>query len=88
MNYKRFDSQYNTRDYKGVVIKASVIDFDGNVVFNGTPEEIDDFMDFECSPIWKDHKYIGQQYNGKRVINTNIGGKYTEHIFNQLNFNL
>ena len=88
MNYQAFDKQYNTRNYKGVVIKASVIDFDGNVVFNGTPTEVDNFMDLECSPIWKDNKYIGQQYNGKRVINTNIGGKYAEHIFNQLNFSL
>ena len=88
MNYQAFDSQYNTRDNNGIITKASVIDFDGNVVFNGTIREIDDFMDLDCSPIWKDNKYVGQQYNGKRVINTNIAGKYAEHIFNQLNFSL
>ena len=88
MNYKNFDSRYNTRDCNGIIIKASVIDFDGNVVFNGTTREVDDFMDLDCSPIWKDNKYIGQQYNGKRVINTNLSEKYAENIFNQLNFSL
>lgn len=45
MDYKEFDLKYNRRNEKGVITHTSVIDNNGNVVFSGTTEEVDNFQD-------------------------------------------
>lgn len=88
MNYQAFDEMYNTRDYKGIITRTSVIDLNGNIIFQGTVKEVDNFLDTKCEPIWCNNKFYGKSYNDIEVVQTNISGNYAKHIFDKLNFNL
>ena len=88
MNYQVFDEMYNTRDYKGVIIKTSVINLNGDIIFQGSVNEINNFLDTKCEPIWHNNKYCGTSYNNEEVVQTNISGNYAKHVFNKLNFKL
>lgn len=87
MDYQKFDKKYNTRDYRGVIVKSSIINYNGDIVFQGSIEEIDNFMDNKCD-ILRTNGSLDYVYNKQMVINTNIAGNYAKHIFNKLNFNL
>lgn len=85
MNYQAFDKMYNTRDYNGVIVRASIINYDGDVVYEGSIKDIDDFMDTKCDVI-RINGSLDYIYNQEMVINTNIAGNYANHIFDKLNF--
>ena len=87
MDYQKFDKKYNTRDCNGVIVRASIINYDGELVFEGSIKEIDDFMDTKCD-ITRINGCLHYIYNQEMVINTNIAGNYANHVFDNLNFNL
>lgn len=87
MNYQIFDEMYNTRDCNGVIVRASIINYDGDVIFEGSIDEINDFMDTKCDVI-RINGSLDYIYNQEMVINTNIAGNYSNYIFDKLNFNL
>lgn len=87
MNYQIFDEMYNTRDCNGVIVRASIINYDGDVIFEGSIDKINDFMDTKCDVI-RINGSLDYIYNQEMVINTNIAGNYAKHIFDKLNFNL
>lgn len=83
-----FDKFYNTRDCNGVIVRASIINYDGDVVYEGSIKEIDNFMDTKCDVI-RTNGSLDYIYNQEMVINTNIAaGNYANSIFDKLNFNL
>ena len=87
MNYQIFDEFYNTRDCNDVIVRASIINYDGEVVFEGSINEINNFMDTKCDVI-RTNGSLDYIYNQEMVINTNIAGNYANYIFDKLNFNL
>lgn len=87
MNYQIFDEFYNTRDCNGVIVRASIINYDGEVVFEGSVNEINNFMDTKCDII-RTNGSLDYIYNQEMVINTNIAGNYANYIFDKLNFSL
>lgn len=88
MTYEEFDKKYNKRDYRGVILECSIIDMDGNIIFHGNLNEIEDYWDNNIELIWENKKVYDERINGKSVITTNLGknSSYTTHCFNKLNF--
>ena len=88
MTYKEFDKKYNKRDYRGVVTRTSVINLDGDIIAQGTVEEMCEFMDDKCYPEWKDRKLLGHFFEGQKVEMTNIGNgdTYARYFVTKLNF--
>ena len=93
IGYQEFDKTFNKRDCRGVVLECSVITLKGEVIKRGTIEEIDDFMDLQTDPIWKNHKFMGNALpDGREVIATNVGSwddpkdSYANLIKNKLQF--
>lgn len=88
MTYEEFDKKYNARDYRGVIQKCSIIDMDGNIIFHGNLNEIEDYWDNNIEIVWENKKVYDERINGKSVITTNLAknSSYTTHCFNKLNF--
>lgn len=79
MTYKEFDAKYNRHNMDGVITYCSVIDTKGNIIFAGTPEEVDDFTD-QLDIKWYDDPtgFMGKSFkrffNGIEVFGaTNLG---------------
>lgn len=45
MTYEEFNSRYNKYDNKGVCVHCSYIDMNGNVLFEGTTEEVENWYE-------------------------------------------
>ena len=88
MTYEEFDKKYNKRDYRGVILECSIIDIDGNIIFHGNLNEIEDYWDNNIELVWENKKVYDERINGKSVITTNLSknSSYTTHCFNKLNF--
>lgn len=90
MDYEQFDKKYNKRNYKGVITHTSIITLDGELIYQGTFDDVMNYFDNDDMfvPTWKDGKFIGFCYEGKEVITTNIGkgDKYSNYIMSKLRF--
>ena len=92
MTYNEFNKKYNKRDGAGVCLECSIINLDGDIIFHGTIDEVDNYWDEhielvrDTSPI-KDFTYT---INGQEVVTTNVGktGRYSDCIFSKLHFNV
>ncbi len=90
MTYGDFDKKYNKRDYRRVILSTSIIDMNGNILFQGTIDEVAEYWDEHVEFIWQDNKVIDEKINGVSAITTNIGhtDTYAKYCFNKLNFNV
>lgn len=88
MLYEEFDKKYNKRDYRGVILEASIITLDGKVLKRGSLEELEDFWDNNVEIIWENHKVTREEINGEEAIWTNIGkgDAYSNRIMNKIRF--
>lgn len=92
MTYKEFDKKYNKRNYQRVIKRTSLINLDGDIIAQGTVEEMDNFCDIHCEFRWKNHTAMGYFYNGQEVVTTNVGNPaefddgYSKRFFAKLNF--
>jgi hypothetical protein len=90
MTYGDFNKKYNKRDYRGVILSTSIIDMNGNILFQGTIDEVGEYWDEHVELIWQDNKVIDEKIDGVSAITTNIGhtDTYAKYCFNKLNFNV
>lgn len=84
MTYIEFDNKYNKRNTDNVILNCSIIDLDGNIIFNGTLNEVETYWDDHVEPVWVGHKVITMKINGKEAITTNL--PKGSHFFNKLHF--
>lgn len=87
MLYKEFDKKYNKRNYAGVVLECSIIDFDGNIIYSGKIDDVDIFFDDNVDFVWRNGKLF-REYNGKEVTMTNLANYswYRDPTLDKLNF--
>lgn len=94
LTYEEFDKKYNKRDCHGVVLECSIINFDGDIIFRGTIDEVDNYWDKNIEPIWDETNtsrvIAALTINGQEVVTTNVGktGRYSDYFFGKLHFNV
>ena len=95
MKYEDFNKKYNKRDVYGVVLECSIINLDGDVIFHGTIDEVDNYWDDNVELIWDNNdtsliKSATSTINGQEVVTTNVGktGRYSDYFFGKLHFNV
>lgn len=95
MKYEEFDKKYNKYDRRGVTTECSIINLDGDVIFHGTIDEVDNYWDENIEPIWNESdtssiKTATMTMNGQEVVTTNVGktGRYADYFFNKLHFSV
>lgn len=88
MKYEEFDKKYNTRDRHGVILECSVITVDGNVLFRGNLDEVENYWDDNIEVNWENGKVVSFTIKGKEVITTNLPNPkfYNTPDFKKLQF--
>lgn len=89
MSYEEFDKKYNKRYYCGVVQECSIINLDGDIIFHGTIDEVENYWDDNIEVDWNNNTPT-ITINGQEVVTTNVGkaGKYSDYFFNKLHFHV
>lgn len=88
MKYKEFNKKYNKCDYDGTVLECSIINLDGDILFHGTINEVEDYWDDNIEVIWDENdtaliKKSTITINGQEVVTTNVSksGRYADYFF-------
>lgn len=80
MTFEEFDKRYNKCDKFGVVTHCAIIDIDGNIIFQDTPEEVENYYN-NCfqNDVFEYHN-DGKLYMGNVQLFgfTNIGKSLAE----------